>query len=103
MAYIKVDHSKFEPTAASIDSYVSLMKSKMSSADSEISALGADWQGTDYNSFKTQWETVTNEDSTYRKMVSALESYAGYLRTSAKKYKEAQTNAYNRANNLPRW
>ena len=29
MAYIKVDHSKFEGAASAVDSYVTLMKNKM--------------------------------------------------------------------------
>lgn len=102
MAYIKVDHSKFEPTAAAVDNYVSLLKSKMASADSEINTLSSSWQGIDFNRFNEQWKTVTNNDSTYYKMIKYFESYAGFLRTAGKKYKDAQINAYNRANGLPR-
>ena len=33
----------------------------------------------------------------------ALESYASFLRFAGNKYKDAQTNAVNRANRLPKW
>ena len=103
MAYIKVDHSKFETAASAIDSYVSSMKSKMGSANGQVNALSANWQGGDFTQFKTQWDKVTNNDSTYNNMIKSLESYAKYLRYASQKYKEAQSNAVNRANGLPKW
>ena len=103
MAYIKVDHSKFESAARAIDNYVSDMKTKMSSANGEVNTLSATWQGSDFTQFKSQWDKVTNSGSTYSQMLKALESYSDYLRYAASKYKNAQANAINRANSLPRW
>lgn len=102
MAYIKVDCSKLEATASSIDSYVALMKKKMLSAQGEVTTLSKSWQGNDSAQFQHQWDKVTNKDSTYSQMVKSLESYAKYLRMAAKKYKEAQSKAINRANSLPK-
>lgn len=103
MAFLKVDHSRFEEAASAIDSYVSLLKGKMRSADQEVGVLSANWQGGDFTQFKTQWDMVTNEGSAYSQMVKTLESYAEFLRFAAKQYKEAQIRAVNRANQLPRW
>ena len=103
MAYIKVDHSKFESAASALDDYVVLMKSKMSSAQGEVTTLSSNWQGADYNQFKTQWDKVTNGDSTYAQMVKSMESYAKYLRYAAGKYKDAQSKAVNRASALPKY
>lgn len=100
MAYIKVDHSKFENTASAIDRYVTLMKNKMRSAQGEVTTLSSSWQGYDFTQFKTEFDTVDNEDSTHTQMVKALESYARFLRYAASKYKNAQARAINRANIL---
>lgn len=103
MAYIKVDHSKFASTATTIDKYVTLMRNKMNSAQGEVATLSSTWQGADYTQFKTEFNRVDNNDSTHAQMLKALESYSNYLRFAAEKYKKAQTDAVNRANNLPRW
>lgn len=103
MAYIRVDHSKFETAASAIDAYVSSMKTKMHNAGEEVTTLSANWQGSDFTQFKAQWDKVTNNDSTYSQMIKSLESYAKYLRLAAQKYKEAQSKAVNRANGLPKY
>ena len=103
MAYIRVDHNKFENTASAIDSYISRHKSNMKKVDQEVTNLALSWQGEDYQTFKIQWNELNASDSTSEKMLKDLKNYAEYLRMAAKKYKEAQSNAVNRANNLPRW
>ena len=103
MAYIKVDHSRFEDTATAVDDYVNVLKTNMRSAQNEVAALSASWQGSDFNQFKVQFSRVDNDDSTHVQMVKTLESYSKYLRFAANKYKDAQTKAVNRANSLPRW
>lgn len=103
MAYIKVDHSKFSGTASAVDSYVTQLRNKMSSAESEVNNMSSIWQGSDFTQFKSQWNKVTNGESTYSEMIKALESYSKFLKYAAEKYKDAQTKAVNRANSLPRW
>ena len=101
MAYIKVDHSKFEKAADAIDTYLDQMKKRMGSADGEITKLSAGWQGDDFTQYKVQWEKVAGDDSTYAEMKKSFETYAKFLRFAADKYKNAQANAVNRANKLP--
>lgn len=101
MAYIKVDHSKFEAAASAIETYVDRMKGKMGAADGEVTKLSAAWQGDDFTQFKVQWDKISGDDSTYSEMKKSFESYAKFLRFAADKYKNAQANAINRANNLP--
>lgn len=102
MAYVKVDYSKFEHAASAIDTYISRHRSNMNSIDREITNLSATWQGKDYNVLKNEWNEMKAHDSTSEKMIKSLKNYAEYLRMAAKKYKEAQSNAVNRANSLPR-
>lgn len=97
---IKVDHSQFEPAAVAVDEYVSSMKRKMNTANAHILSLRSDWSGEDYHAFLEAWGRATNEDSVYKKMVKSLESYADYLRYAGSQYKQAQTDAVNRANKL---
>lgn len=103
MAYIKVDHSKFSGAVSAVDDYVGQLKSKMKSAESEVNSLISGWDGDDYTQFKKQWSTLQSKGSAYSEMVKALEAYSDFLQLAANKYKEAQTNAVNRANSLPRW
>lgn len=103
MANIKVDHSKFAATATAVDNYVRLLKTRMTQANAEVSHMGRAWEGTDYAQFASQWSKVTNGESTYAEMVKSLESYAKFLRMAESKYKQAQINAVNRANSLPKW
>ena len=103
MAYIKVDHSQFEAAASAVDSYVRVLKNKMSSAQGEVNALSASWQGADFSQFRSEFDRVDNSDSTHAQLIKSLESYAKYLRYAAEKYKGAQARAVNLANNLPKW
>ena len=103
MAYIKVDHSKFDSAASAVEEYIDFMEGRMNSVQEEITTLSSSWQGTDFIQFKTEYDKVDNDDSTYVQMKKSLESYAKYLRYAANKYKDAQARAVNRANNLPRY
>jgi len=102
MAYIKVDHSRFEATANAMDTYVSSHKSHMNKANTEITDLSKAWQGADYNQFKSKWNQVMGKNSISQKMISAMEDYAKFLRFSANTYKQAQANAVNGVNSIPR-
>ena len=103
MANIKVDHSKFAGTATAVDNYVRLLKTRMNQANNEVTHMARAWEGADYTRFANQWSKVTNGESTYAEMVKSLEAYAKFLRMAESKYKQAQINAVNRANSLPRW
>lgn len=103
MPYINVDHSKFEAVAAEIDRYVTTMRAGMTVAQAEMTAMALGWDGIDYDNAKTRFRTLDDKDSAHDKMIKALESYARYLRYAAKQYKNAQSNAINRANSLPKW
>lgn len=103
MAYIKVDHSKFSAASTAVDTYVSNLKKNMKKAENEVSDLASLWQGKDYTQFKMQWSKVTDNDSTYYEMIKALDNYSKFLKYAAEKYKDAQTQAINRADKLPKW
>lgn len=103
MAYIKVDHKKLDDAATAVETYVSQHKSGMKRIDQQIVGMNSAWQGKDYDQLKAQWQEMNESGSTSKKMLYALEDYADFLRYSAKKYKDAQSNAVNRANKLPRY
>lgn len=100
MAYIKVNHQKLLSSADQIDNYIAAMDKHMRSMDTAIISMEADWKGEDYLQLKKEWNEINSIGSTADKMKTTLKSYAGTLRESAKLYKDAQTRAINRANNL---
>ena len=101
MARISVDHSQFEPAAQAVDKYINQMKNQMNKADGEVSTLSASWEGSDFAEFKNKWNGVIQKGSVYDGMKQALENYASFLRYAGKRYKEAQADAYNRAQSIP--
>ena len=103
MAYISVDYTKLESAAESVDSCVTELKSGASGADQAVCDLMLSWQGDDATEFLKKWKEAIGDNSVYSKMVSALESYSGYLSYAASKYKEAQAAAVNRADSLPKY
>ena len=102
MARIKVDHKALTTAADAVDSYVSKHKNNMKQINNNVVNLNSAWQGKDYNQLKTEWMEIMAADSTSGKMLTSLENYADFLRYAAKKYIDAQTNAVNRANLLPK-
>lgn len=100
---IKVDHSQFDKAASAIDTYNTVLKTKMSGADQTVTGLFSSWKGIDSSAYKTKWDTLDEKGSVYFTMRKSLESYANFLRAAGNKYKTAQANAVNRANRLPKW
>ena len=100
---IKVNHNTLDTAANTIDEYIRNMDSKIGKANSAVTTMLSTWQGNDANEFKVKWDTVDDADSTHGMMRKSLESYASFLRNASSKYKNAQINAINRANSLPKW
>jgi hypothetical protein len=100
--FINADHGQFEHAAQAIDDYVNYHRYNMKNADKEVEDLFHYWQGVDYTQFKMNWEASNTSGSVSDAMLNALESYAGFLRYCAKKYMEAQTDAYNKAVKIPK-
>ena len=100
MAYIMVDHRRLEKTAGDIDGYINAHHRAMSEIDNNIVSLGSSWQGEDYYQMQREWNEMKSGSSTSEKMLKSLDSYADFLRWAAKKYKQAQAEAINRANRL---
>ena len=103
MAYINVDHSKFEPAASAVEQYIQVIKTNMGRGDSEVNSLNTAWEGRDYVRYKAEWEKLNNPGSVKAEYIKALENYAQFLRYAGNKYKNAQADAVNRAAGLPKW
>ena len=100
---IRVDHSRFNAAADSIDKYISTLNKEMKKSDSSVSNMLGLWKGTDATAFSNKWSVIMGSGSTYMNFKKSLESYAKYLRYAGNQYKNAQANAINRANRLPKW
>ena len=101
--YININHKELGTAAKAVDNYVSSMARKIFVANGEVRNLLLGWRGTDYSKFHKQWLKLTNEDSVYYNMRAALKGYASFLRYAEKQYRDAQINAVNRANGLPKY
>ena len=102
MAYIKVDHSKFEQASNTIRKYVDKADKQMKNADIKVGQLKGAYEGADYEAFREKWNELDDKDSAYKNMMKSLETYADYLDYASKQYKKAQVNAINRAFGLRR-
>ena len=98
--YIEVDLDVLEYAIIEIENYIALLKDKMTVAQCEVDKLLQLCQGTDLAQFKLKWNSACGEDSTYAKCVSALESYAEFLKFAKSQYKTVQEKAINNANSI---
>ena len=103
MSRIRVNHYKFESTAAIIDEYIQKQESYMNIINSNIEEAGHYWSGKDYMEFCKQWNEINSTASTSEQIKKSLKNYAEVLRKTGNMYKEAQARAVNRANSLPQW
>ena len=95
MACIKVDYEQMERTALVIEEYVECLTRRMEQVKGEVIDLDAD-------QFKMQFEKLDGNESLYSQTVEGLKAYSSFLRFAISKYKQVQTNTFNRANSLPR-
>ena len=49
------------------------------------------------------WDLIRSNDSVSGRMIRSFQNYSDFLRFASKKYKDAQSNAVNRANRLPKF
>lgn len=98
--YIQVDHSKFDTAAVAIEDYVTFIKNNMSSAGDEVTNMSANWKGDDFTQFQSKWALIQDEGSVSLNMMKAMGAYAEFLRYCSQTYKQAQSDAVNRANSI---
>lgn len=100
MAYIKIDHTQFQKASNAVDTYIRNHKKNMDGIEQAMTSLGASWKGEDYFQVKHEWNQINGSGSTSDKMLISLQNYADALEATAKKYKDVQSRAINRANTL---
>lgn len=100
MSVIHVNARDMLHTASRIENYISEFDRNMGNIDNTVAALGSDWQGVDYDTFKREWTEMYHASSVSGKMRTALQNYAGAVREAAKRYREAQARANRRAHSL---
>ncbi len=101
--YIKVDHSKLDKAADTLETKIRQHNSFMKEADGQVKALKASFSGDDYTAYEIQWGRINDNDSTSYNIIKITQAYADFLRYASNQYKTAQSNAVNRANKLPIW
>lgn len=97
---IKVNHKQLADAASEIKSYTLKLSNDMRFADSEISMMYSQWQGTDATAFQKKWNTMYDSDSVYLSMKNTLNAYADFLSYSSQKYLDAHARALNNAKKL---
>ena len=104
MARIEVNHADLRTVASAINAYCTKQDSEMRSADAEVNAmLSKDWIGDDAHAFGSKWINVNASDSTAIKFRKNLKNYGETIAACAELYRNAQIDAYNSANWLPKW
>jgi hypothetical protein len=104
MALIEVNHRTLRDVASEITSYCSVQDREMRSADTDIkSMLFSDWMGSDAQEFGKKWEGVDDNNSTSIKFRDSLKNFGDNLTACANEYENAQGDAYNEANRLPKY
>ena len=101
MAFIRIDYTKLSAVADKVHEYMLFVNQNMIKSSSEVFFLSASWQGSDFDSFQQQWGSLDDNDSVHTQMKDALCVYEDYLRYAQTKYRNAQTDAINRASALP--
>lgn len=104
MAVIEVNHKTLRNVAKAIDNYCDEQNREMRSADSAVKQmLSSGWTGADAYTFSDKWESVDDSSSTTVKLRDSLKKYSEGLTACANEYQNAQEEAYNEANRLPKW
>ena len=103
MAKIVVDHSELGATAKVIETYVELIQRKYKSADGEVRYMTSAWAGNDETKFIQQWNKINDPGTATRGMIEDYSTYAKNLKAAEQLYKDAQADAVNSANWLPKW
>lgn len=102
MARIRVDHSRLNTVADTVETDAKGIKSQMAKAQLSVMQMAFGWQGKDASKFLKKWETNYEANAAYKLTIDQMEAYARYLRYAAKLYRDAQIKALNTANKLPR-
>jgi uncharacterized protein YukE len=102
MARIRVNHDYLRSTAEAIEKRIETNEALMREIDAQVSEISSEWVGEDYVQYLQQWESAKKQNSLLQSTTDRLRDYAEFLRFVAVEYQNAQSDAVNRANRLPR-
>jgi WXG100 family type VII secretion target len=94
---IVVDPAKLDSAAQKMDSQAADYERQYQQLFNEVDGMGAAWQGVDNQTFVTQIKGFMDD---FQKMVSLMKQYSEFLKTSAKTYRDTQTEIVNQAKRL---
>ena len=94
---IMVEPSRLDTAASKIEALVGEYQKLYAQLYSEVDGLGAAWKGQDNVAFVTQ---IKGFEDDFQNMSAIMSEYARFLRDSATKYRETQTEVMNSARRL---
>ena len=94
---IVVDPAKLDSAASQIDSQAADYERLYNQLFSEVSGLGAAWQGKDNTAFVQQIEGFRDD---FQQMAQLMRDYSEFLKTSASTYRTTQENVVSAAKSL---
>jgi len=97
MRSIMVEPSRLEAAAANIENADSEYCRVYQAMYAEVDKMSSTWQGKDNTMFTNQIKAFEDD---LRKISIVMREYAGFLRSSARAYREAQDEIYARASKL---
>lgn len=97
MRSIQVEPSRLETAAANIENADSEYNRIYQAMYAEVDKMSSSWQGKDNTMFTSQIKEFQDD---LRQISIVMRDYAGFLRHSAKSYREAQDEIYSRATKL---
>ena len=94
---IVVDPAQLDNAATQIDGQAADYERLYNQLFSEVSALGAAWQGKDNTAFVQQIEGFRED---FQQMTQLMRDYSDFLKQSSKTYRETQENIVSAAKSL---
>jgi len=94
---IVVEPAKLETAAQKMEAQAADYERLYKQLFSEVEGMGAAWQGADNQAFVSQ---IKGFEDDFQKMRELMKAYSEFLTTSAKIYRETQTETINMAKRL---
>lgn len=99
-AKIKVNLKDLSVASNAVNVFYDKYKANMQKSENEVLAMGAFWQGDDYDLFLRKWHGHKEDNSAYNIVIREIKSYADYLEYAADEYDKARDKCVNESQQL---
>lgn len=100
MASIDVNYDELRGAADSIERYITEQRRRMRQIKEELTNLGSQWSGADYQQMLQEWNQLDSGYSVSGELVRDLEEQVKDLRWAVAEYEKARNRAISRAKRL---